>query len=36
MACTRHWDLKLVDGALKGTAAIEGEDGRRHAATVGI
>jgi hypothetical protein len=27
-------DLKLADGALKGTAAIEGEDGRRHAATV--
>jgi len=27
-------DLKLIDGALKGTAAIEGEDGRSHAATV--
>lgn len=29
-------DLKLVDGALKGTAAIEGEDSRRHAATVNL
>ena len=27
-------DLKRVDGALRGTAAIEGEDGQRHAATV--
>jgi hypothetical protein len=26
-------DLKLVDGQLKGTAMIEGEDGQRHAAT---
>ena len=29
-------DLKLVDGALKGTAAIEGEDGQRHKATVDL
>ena len=28
------FDLKLVAGALKGAATIEGEDGRRHAATV--
>ena len=27
-------DLKLVDGALKGAAAIEGEDGHRYAANV--
>jgi hypothetical protein len=29
-------DLKLVDGALKGTAVIEGEDGQRHAATASL
>jgi len=29
-------DLKLVEGALKGAAAIEGEDGRRHTATVDL
>jgi hypothetical protein len=29
-------DLKLVDGALKGSAVIEGEDGHRHAATVNL
>ena len=29
-------DLKLIDGMLKGTAAIEGEDGHRHAATVNL
>lgn len=29
-------DLKLVDGALKGTAAIEGEDGHRYAATASL
>ncbi|HVQ41594.1 MAG TPA: hypothetical protein VMS54_05300 [Vicinamibacterales bacterium] len=29
-------DLKLVDGALKGTAVIEGEDGQRHAANVDL
>jgi hypothetical protein len=29
-------DLKFIDGALKGTAAIEGEDGQRHAATASL
>jgi hypothetical protein len=29
-------DLKLVDGALKGTATIEGEDGHRYAANVDL
>lgn len=29
-------DLKLVEGALKGTAVIEGEDGQRHAATTSL
>ena len=29
-------DLKLVDGALKGAAAIEGEDGHRYAANVDL
>jgi hypothetical protein len=29
-------ELKLVDGALKGTAVIEGEDGQRHAATTSL
>ena len=30
------FELKLVSAALKGTAVIEGEDGRRHAATVDL
>lgn len=29
-------DLKLTGGALKGTAAIEGEDGQRHAAVADL
>jgi hypothetical protein len=29
-------DLKRLDGALKGAAVVEGEDGRRHAATVDL
>jgi hypothetical protein len=28
------FDLKLVDGALRGDAVVEGEDGKRHLATV--